>query len=654
MRLRAWAPSASGLVVAGSSVVVASIATRSRLEELRIVCTADLCNSLQQPTPDLLDQVSHVGLTRSGWAVVVVTADWALLLTFCALGLVMMWRRPSRLAVVCGVGLMLVAVQDFLSTLEAQGLAVAVVVVLAGLNQASLFLILALFPNGRWHPGFLRRWWVPVLVAISAPSMFRAADVGIPVLDAVETPAILLMVVAQVHRYLRRSDWVMRQQTKWVLIGFGWLAGVMLASLVLGASGVLSEVQLVLVIAVYCAFFTIGIGFTFAVLRYRLYDVGLLLWRTVTYAAGSAAVLVAYFVFVVLAGMSMAGQTASIVGIAALAAAAVGGAWIAERLRSQLRKRLYGAGNVAAALASSISETDGSIGLAETIAHTLALPHVEVRDRSGTAVSTFGDAPTQGVVREPVIDASGEHIGELLLAPSYGDALDARDRRALAEVRPFVVLVLRAQREAENLKQARIAAAASREDERRRMRRDLHDGVGPLLASQLITLDTIKIAERKGVHDGDLYTALENQTRAAIGEIRSITRALRPPALDAGGLAAALTEEVARMGIPVSLTVELGDQVLSAVAEVNVLRIVQEALTNVSRHSQASQVTVSVVARPGAIQLEVSDDGVGCVGDTAGVGTASMRERAEELAGELLIGAGPNGRGTTVTAWIPA
>ena len=642
-----------GLAVAGVSVVFATLATPSRLAELRVVCRDDLCEIVQQPTPELLEQVSRVGLTAEGWAVAVVIADWSLLLSFCALGLVMSWRRPSALAMVCGIGLMLVAVQDFLSTFDARGIALAVVVVVAGLNQAALFLILALFPNGRWHPSVLRHLWAPMVAAISAASMFRAADRSVPLLEAVETTTILLMVVAQVHRYVRRADWVMRQQAKWVLAGFCWLVAVMLASVVLGAAGVLSEFQLVLVVAIYCAFFTVGIGFTCAVLRYRLYDVGLLLWRTVTYSAGTVALLAAYFVLVGVAGMSVGDQNASVLGIASLATAALAGAWLVGRVRSRLRRRLYGTGDVAAALASTIAEPGGGTGLAEAIARTLGLAHVEVLDRTGTAVSVFGPAPTFEAVREPILDGSGGPVGELLLAPSYGDALDARDRRALSEVRPFVVLVLRAQHEANHLQQARIKAALAREDERRRVRRDLHDGVGPLLASQLVTLDTIKVARHKSIPVDDLYTALEDQTRAAIAEIRSITRALRPPSLDAGGLAAALTEEVGRAGIRVALTVRLGEETLSAVAEVNVLRIVQEALTNVVRHAHASNAAVSVVVRAGAIELEICDNGVGRDGATAGVGTSSMRERAEELGGTLRISAGPNGQGTAVRARIP-
>lgn len=238
---------------------------------------------------------------------------------------------------------------------------------------------------------------------------------------------------------------------------------------------------------------------------------------------------------------------------------------------------------------------------------------------------------------------------------SLEDELDARDRRAVAEVLPFVILVLRAEREAADLRVARVAAASSREEERRRLRRDLHDGVGPLLASQLVTLDTIRVARDKGQPVDELFAALEEHARSAIGEIRSITRDLRPAALDVGGLQEALAKEIGRVRtVSVETTVELGETILSSAMEVNVLRIVQEALANVVRHSNATNAGVRVVVDED-VEVDVVDNGVGRAARpwTAGVGTTSMRERAEELGGTLVIRPGPDGRGTHVRARIP-
>ncbi|HEY0693801.1 MAG TPA: histidine kinase, partial [Kribbella sp.] len=258
---------------------------------------------------------------------------------------------------------------------------------------------------------------------------------------------------------------------------------------------------------------------------------------------------------------------------------------------------------------------------------------------------------------ETVVDGAGAELGTLLLEPSNGRRPDRRDRRALREVLPFVVLVLRAQAEAEQLRSARAVAATAREDERRRLRRDLHDGVGPLLAGQLLALDSLRLTE--GEHGpADLLEHLELQARSAISEVRRISRDLRPAALDTGeGLGQALVAEAERFrtaGLAVELRLELDSVAPPAAVEVAVLRIVQEALTNVVRHSGARLVTVVAVPHGTVLEVVVTDDGNGGgVGAPAGVGTASMRERAHELGGTLEIGPGPDGIGTCVRGRIP-
>jgi two-component system, NarL family, sensor kinase len=164
----------------------------------------------------------------------------------------------------------------------------------------------------------------------------------------------------------------------------------------------------------------------------------------------------------------------------------------------------------------------------------------------------------------------------------------------------------------------------------------------------------MKVARDRGVPEDDLYSALEEQTRAAIAEIRSITRHLRPPALDAGGLEQALRAEVARVvGVVVDCHISLSDRPLPVATEVSVLRIVQEALTNVARHARATRVAVTVTGGPHAVDVEVTDDGIGRRDADPGVGTSSMRERAEELGGTLAISSGPDGHGTVVRGRIP-
>ena len=204
-------------------------------------------------------------------------------------------------------------------------------------------------------------------------------------------------------------------------------------------------------------------------------------------------------------------------------------------LRERLRRRLFGGHGLARAIAAVARDPAPRADLAATIAQGLGLPYAAVYDRDGELVCEHGERPSEPH-RESVVDGDGAEVGSLVLgAPRGTRRLDRHHRRVLAEVLPFVVLVLRARAEAQALRAARAAAAGAREDERRRLRRDLHDGVGPLLATQLLILDTHRVTGRP-----ELLVHLEEQARAAVGEVRRVAHDLRPAVLDAGGLPAGL------------------------------------------------------------------------------------------------------------------
>jgi signal transduction histidine kinase len=202
-------------------------------------------------------------------------------------------------------------------------------------------------------------------------------------------------------------------------------------------------------------------------------------------------------------------------------------------------------------------------------------------------------------------------------------------------------------RRAQRLERARATLVSQREEERRRLRRELHDGVGPTLAALRLELDGLG-NERE-----------TNRARAlldeAIAEVRRVSRDLRPAALDELGLLGALRQQACALGgaagpqIEVDLPADLPR--LDAAVEVAALRIGSEAMANSVRHSDATQCRVTVTVADG-LRLTVEDDGVGVDGTTAGVGLRSMRARAEELGGWCEIGTGEVG-GTRVSAMLP-
>jgi signal transduction histidine kinase len=208
------------------------------------------------------------------------------------------------------------------------------------------------------------------------------------------------------------------------------------------------------------------------------------------------------------------------------------------------------------------------------------------------------------------------------------------------------------------LQKSRENLVNTREEERRRLRRDLHDGVGPQLAALMLELETASDLVSDNHEASALMAKLSNRAREIVSDVRRSVHALRPPALDELGLAEALREEASKyspagLRVSVEYSEELSD--LPAAVEVACYRIVQEALANVVRHARASHcsIRIQVDEEAGALSVEVEDDGRGIRDeDRAGVGMSSMRERTEELGGWCTVKPLAGG-GTLVRALLP-
>jgi len=195
----------------------------------------------------------------------------------------------------------------------------------------------------------------------------------------------------------------------------------------------------------------------------------------------------------------------------------------------------------------------------------------------------------------------------------------------------------------------------AREDERRRLRRDLHDGLGPALAGLALQVDTLR--NRLGPSADEGLLTLRSGITATIADVRRIVEGLRPPALDELGLAGALTllaDRLARSGPVKVVVVETGLPRLPAAVEVAAYRIVQEALTNAVRHAGASTARVELALHHDGLCVRVQDDGTGVLRPRPeGNGLTTMRERAEEIGGSFDIRPEP-GVGTTVSVRLPS
>jgi signal transduction histidine kinase len=243
----------------------------------------------------------------------------------------------------------------------------------------------------------------------------------------------------------------------------------------------------------------------------------------------------------------------------------------------------------------------------------------------------------------------GETLGYLVLGPrTPNEAFTSSDLRLVADLAPQVGVAVHAMRLTSDLQRSREQLVLTREEERRRLRRDLHDGLGPNLASQGLKLAAVKqLLENNPAAAIPLLDQVLAQNKSTVDDVRRLVYGLRPPALDELGLVAAIRDHVAGMDGKSTLQIEItepseGLPPFSAGVEVAAFRIVLEALTNVIRHAQAKYCTIRFsVSRNGSndmLQIEVQDDGKGIPeAHRAGVGLRSMRERAEELGGSCSI-----------------
>jgi signal transduction histidine kinase len=290
----------------------------------------------------------------------------------------------------------------------------------------------------------------------------------------------------------------------------------------------------------------------------------------------------------------------------------------------------------------------GLQGIVTTMRAALRLPYLAI-ERDGRILAADGDRAER--VHPWPLTRGGKSEGELMLGLRAGEReLAAADRRALAMLTDPVAVAVHSTVVSEELQASRERIVAAREEERRRLRRELHDGLGPTLTGIAFAADA---AANTIDHDPDqsqrLLTTLRRDTRAALADVRRLVDNLRPPALDELGLIGALQQRADQLafradGESVQVRLEVPDQVptLPAAIEVATYRIATEALTNVVRHSRATSALVRLHCGE-RLDLSITDDGPPNGAWAPGVGLHAMRERTAELGGSFQAGPTPDG-----------
>ncbi len=327
-------------------------------------------------------------------------------------------------------------------------------------------------------------------------------------------------------------------------------------------------------------------------------------------------------------------------------------------LRGVVDQLLFGNRPDPLAAATNLADTigdDPALAL-DSIREALLLPYACLTI-DGTLLASSGTAVTH--TRSLPLRLGDDQVGEFVIGLRPGDlALSASDADVLRIVAPLLAQTLRAQAMSRDLQQSREAVVTAVEEERRRLRRDLHDGLGPTLTGVAFAGDAARnVVHSDPARTAELLTAMRADTTAAINEIRRLVEGLRPPALDQVGLLGSVRQYADTLHsadgsrLQVSVRTNGSLPALSAATEVAAYRILVEALTNTARHAAARRAQVSVEVRDGTLVLTVRDDGTSTESWTPGVGLSSMRERSEQVGGTLRVAA--TSEGGLVEAMIP-
>ena len=636
------------------------------------------------------------------------------ILTYAVVASVILIARPGNtigrllmagaLAWGVGEGLLAVGVHGALTEPGSVPHAAAIGVVGTSVRAAGwltlALLVPILFPDGRsaWPEKRL-----PVLLAIGAIATFSLATLVSPTpletrLSTIANPlglpeplspvadlaaliglglaaVTLVVAIVGVVRKWRRGDEMLQQQLLWFAVAFclpifvlpvaatPWAEPWMFAAVMLPAP--------------------IAIGA--ALLQRRLYDIQLVVSRTLTYVLLSVAVASLYALTVALVGALL--QDSDAAWLPWVAAGVVAAAFlpIRDTLQGAVTRLTYGQwsqpGEVLAETGRRLADATDVTTLLDTLARQLGeglrLERVEIVDIHGSALARHG--PDPGVASSQALDdvenpdvvwplvAYGVPVGALRHSPR---PLRAADRELLADVASHLGGVVHSSQLYTTIRVGQERLARAREEERRRLRRDLHDGLGPTLAALTLQVDTLRnrlaldrsetatLPSASGLDLDEELLGLRAGIQSTVRDVRRIVEGLRPPAIDDEGLDGALrrlSDDVsARSGLVIRLDVDSPVQVPAAV-EVATYRVAQEALTNVIRHSGAATASVRLTIQGDLLTLEVSDDGSGPGrGRLGGLGLVHMRERAEEIGGTLSVGPRPEpGCGTCVSMRLP-
>jgi two-component system, NarL family, sensor kinase len=535
-------------------------------------------------------------------------------------------------------------------------------------------LALLLFPDGRLPS---RKWaWVAWLIVVSGASQAvtgvlsdgssfsdsTEADsilsIGLELSESVvliagiaSDAAYLLVIGALVWRFIR-GDERTRRQVMWLILAMLIIIALNAERFVTGDGPILLLLSAVL----------IPIALAIAIVRYQLFDIRVVLSRTLLYGLTIGLVIAIYIGVVAGLTLLVPSNAQRSVSVAAAIVVAFLFAPLRSLVQRMINRAFYGTRSDPARTASRIGEglrhDDDLPGVLEQTRSALRLPWISLcGEPGGNDLATAG-TPEESPSAELPLSYRDEQVGTLIIGLRRGErGLHEADRRTLELIATPLAVALHATALSDQVQQARTATVEAAAAERVRLQRELHDGVGPILTSAAFQADAASNLIHSDPAGAErLLDEIRRELRGAIDDVRRVVYGLRPIELDNAGLVGAIRQRLA--GLPaaeagqINVEMDLPDKLpaLSPAVELAAYRIASEAINNALTHSAGRRCLVKITAN-GTLAVTVRDDGKPPTSWTPGVGLRSILERAEELGGTAA--AGPTSDGWEVRARLP-
>ena len=415
-----------------------------------------------------------------------------------------------------------------------------------------------------------------------------------------------------------------------------------------------------------------------AVLKYRLYEIDVVINKAVVYGALAVFITLVYVGLVVGVGALVGNQRSPLLSAIAAAIIAVAFQPVRQRAGRLANRLVYGTratpyevlADFADRVAGSYTIEDVLPRTAQMLAEGTGAQRADVWLRVGRELraegswppeseaehaSIAGDAPVvPGATAVVAVSHQGELLGALSVHKAPSDPMTPTDERLLVDVASQAGLVLRNVRLIEDLRASRLRLVTAQDEARRRLERNIHDGAQQQLVALAMKLNLAQSAATKAPEKlPPMLEQLKGDAQDALDNLRDLARGIYPPLLADQGLVAALTSQARKSAVPVTMDAE-GLGRFSRDAETAVYFCALEALQNIAKYANATGAIVRLATGDGRVTFAVEDDGVGFDPDAAGYGTGlqGMADRIAAIGGALQVRSAL-GRGTVISGWVP-